>query len=97
MPNIRMTPGVATQTSITVNGRTYTCAYGSTIDVPDFDAHMMDANGWSDLGLVGPTANRPVFMTNQGEDSTYIDTTLGYMIVYDFYGHWRNPVTGAIV
>lgn len=96
MPNIRMTPGNAKQTSIVVNGRPYTCAYGSTIDVADFDAHIMDANGWSDLGIVGPTSARPVFMVNQGEDSVYIDTTLGYMIVYDGVV-WRNPVTGAIV
>jgi len=39
-------PADGRSNSITVNGRTYTCAIGSTIDVPDFDAEVMGANGW---------------------------------------------------
>jgi hypothetical protein len=43
----------------TVNGRTYRGSPGVTIDIPDFDADVLAANGWTDLGPSGTTAQRP--------------------------------------
>ena len=47
MPNIRVLPPNTTGTdTITVNGRTYSATAGGFLDVPDFDAAVMLANGW---------------------------------------------------
>ena len=54
---VTVTPGSPYRTTITVTGRrTYTCAYGSTIQVPDFDAAEMLANGWSGATMPQQTA-----------------------------------------
>lgn len=101
MATIRLLPpGNATlgQNPITVHGRTYSCALGSTLDVPDFDAAVMRANGWTDsveqAAGTGTTANRPKTGLVRGE--RYIDTTLAIVIQWDG-ATWRNPVTGAAV
>ncbi len=81
--------------TITVSGRTYTCAVGSYLDVPDQDAAVMTANGWTlaaDKG-VGATAGRPA---NPKKGDTFHDTTLGLNIRFDGLV-WRNPATGASV
>ena len=54
-------PTAASQTSITitVNGRTYTCAVGSSIQVPDFDALALSANGWGIIPYI-PVGDLPV-------------------------------------
>ncbi len=92
-------PGATGNAAIAVSGRNYSCAAGSTIDVLDADAHIMSANGWTEQGFVGTTAQRPtpqdaapVLMTGL----VYIDTTLGYAIRWDGAA-WRNPSTGAAV
>jgi lysophospholipase L1-like esterase len=46
MTNIRLTPPSGI-TSMQANGRTYTCAQGSSISVPDFDAAVLMSNGWT--------------------------------------------------
>ena len=81
--------------STTVNGRTYTFPSGSYIDVPDFDADVLVANGWSAAASHGAdvTAARP---TNPKKGATFLDTTLGYNVVFDGK-YWRNPVTGVAV
>jgi len=94
MPNVRLMPpnGVATTTA--VNGRTYTCAANATIDVPDFDASVLTANGWVKVAsAVGATAARP---TTPHKNQTFHDTTLNVTIVFDGKV-WRNPATGAAV
>ncbi|WP_315792251.1 MULTISPECIES: hypothetical protein [unclassified Bradyrhizobium] len=85
---------------ITVNGRTYSCAVGSTIDVPDFDHFVMSANGWTNLAgnaavlaTVGTTASRPA---NPSKGQTFHDATLNLTIAFDGKT-WRNPATGAAV
>ena len=89
-----MPPGSGLHSTIKVNGRTYTCAVGSAITVPDFDAAVMAANGWISLvGFVGPTTSRP---STPNPDQLYNDTTLTYAVVYDGKT-WRNPQTGASV
>jgi len=86
------TTGPAT---ITVHGRTYTTSNGAPLDVPDFDAVVMGANGWkiSAPDGVGTTAERPPRPTN---GMRYLDTTLSAVITFD--GRvWRNKITGAAV
>lgn len=79
----------------TVNGRTYTVAVGSVLNVPDFDANVLEANGWHHNGAVATTAARPVLGV---KDRGYklVDSTLGATITWDGV-QWRNPATGAIV
>ena len=60
MTNIRLMPaGNGKTTTMTANGRSYTCALGATIDVPDFDAFVLGANGWIQVAPVGTTSQRP--------------------------------------
>lgn len=80
--------------------RVYQCSPGSTIDVPDTGGFFLDAptlisNGWVPCSTsgVGVTAARP---SDLSATSTFIDTTLGALVVYDG-ATWRNPVTGAAV
>ena len=91
-----MPPADGLHPAITVNGRSYTCAVGSTLDVPDQDAMVMTANGWTrvaGIGAVGATASRPA---SPVKNQVFHDTTLGYDIVWDGKA-WRNPATGAAV
>ena len=91
-------PGDGKHNSLTVAGRTYSCALGSTVDVPDFDASIFLANGWvtgsTASGGMGVTSARP--KTGLYPGIMFHDTTLGYTVVWDGYA-WRNPTTGASV
>jgi len=57
------------------------------------------------IGLAGPTSARPQggdadVICNQGQPQAgiqYLDTSLGYVIIADGQGNWRNPATGASV
>ena len=98
--NKRMLPpiNISAQTR-TVNGRTYTAAPGTFLDVADFDAGMLAANGWIDCGPSGTTAQRPTGTLGQyhaGSGSKFFDTTLGLTIMSDGIS-WRNPNTGNAV
>ena len=76
------------------NGRAYSVAAGSTIDVPNMDAQICAANGWVQIGNgSGTTAQRPA-LPYVGQ--LYVDTTLGYMVVFEGTA-WRNPATAAVV
>jgi len=87
-----------------INGRTYTCPTGSYLDVPDDDAYALNANGWilaaGRPGQVGTNAQRPTSYVGDGTKpapgTTFLDTTLGFIIVYDGLV-WRNPSSGAAV
>jgi hypothetical protein len=94
MANVRLMPPNNTAMTMVVNGRSYTCAAGATIDVPDFDAAVLRANGWVETAsAVGATSARP---TAPRHGQKYHDTTLGYSVIYDGK-NWRNPSTGAVV
>lgn len=96
--------GVAYQTIKAHGGRTYTAAPGSVVDAPDQDAFLMMSNGWMcprDVRSSGPTSARPTKLPagnsiNDAPGYTYLDTTLGYAVVFDG-ATWRNPDTGAAV
>jgi hypothetical protein len=57
------------------------------------------------IGLAGPTSARPQggdadVICNQGQPVAginFLDTTLGYIVISDGQGGWRNPSTGASV
>ncbi len=82
----------------TVNGRTYSCPAGSTIDVPDADGVMLQGAGWqlACRGGVGGTSSRPTDVRVGSAGLEFLDSTLGIVIVYDNF-NWRNPATGAVV
>lgn len=95
MPNIRVLPPAAGGLT-TVNGRTYTCAAGASIDVPDFDAKVLSANGWiitSPAG-VGGTSARPL---NPKQGDHFVDTDLASISIRFDGKVWRNNSTGAAV
>jgi hypothetical protein len=95
MPIFHVVMPPANGASTTINGRTYTCAAGGTLTVPDFDSNILTANGWSiaAAGGAAPTSQRPA---NPSKNLTFFDTTLGIIIQYDGKV-WRNPTTGAAV
>lgn len=75
----------------TVNGRTYTCALGSSLDVPDFDGNALVANGWITIGNRGAgTTVQRLALTNVKKGDTWMDSTLGYVVIFDGAA-WRNP------
>jgi hypothetical protein len=82
-------------------GRSYSAVPGQFLDVPDFDANVLEGNGWARVEEVGSTPARPnPAATTIGAVNSagrrYFDTTLGLMIVWDG-AVWRNPATGAAV
>jgi hypothetical protein len=93
-------PGNGNYGTLTINGRSYTAALGSYCDMPSFDARVAEANGWTKGDVPGNadvTANRPSAPTNNMYvGKTFLDTTLGYLIVWDGV-LWRNPDSGAAV
>ena len=92
---IRLMPaGNGKTTTATVNGRKYTCALGSTIDVVDFDAYaLMSAAGWIQVAPVGSTAQRT---PQPGIGAIFHDTTVGKLIIFEGAA-WRDPATGGAV
>lgn len=82
-----------------VNGRTYSAAPGTVIDVPDHDGLMLSANDWILVARVGTTAQRPTGTADPNSPTPgtqFYDTTLGALIVFDG-ATWRSPVDGAAV
>jgi len=80
---------------INVNGRIYSCAANATLDVPDFDAAILQANGWTvtAAGGSGVTTARPAKPTINMQ---FHDTTLGKIVIWDGK-NWRDYSSGAAV
>jgi hypothetical protein len=98
MANWRLTPpDNNTHEPMAVNGRTYSCNVGSTVDVPEFDAKVLIANGWINTAgpnaQVGTTALRP---TAPKVGERYLDTTVGAVVTWTGSG-WTHSVTGGKV
>jgi hypothetical protein len=94
MTNIRMMPaGNGKTNTAVVNGRTYTCALGATLDVVDFDAYALGDAGWVQVATVGTTAQRP---SKPGIQTWYHDTSLARLIIFEG-ATWRDPATGSAV
>lgn len=81
--------------TITIQGRVYTAAAGVPVLMPDGDALIAGASGWTltrqEAG--GATSARPV---NPLRNHQFVDTTVGAKIVFDGL-LWRNQATGAAV
>jgi hypothetical protein len=94
--NVRMfPPGSGKQATISVNGRSYTCPLNATVDVPQVDAVILSANGWTMAAdAVGTTAQR--LASNPFQGMKWHDTTLNLTVVHEGTA-WRNPATGAVV
>lgn len=91
-------PSDGLHNTITVNGRTYTAPANGTVDMPDWDAQIACANGWSHSasgGAAGATSARPVLGKSE-KGKTFLDTTLGFVVLWDGE-KWRNPSSGAVV
>jgi hypothetical protein len=94
MANIRlMPPGNGTNAVVVCSGRKYTQTPGGTIDVADFDAAELEANGWVRVGVVGTTAQRPV---TPAKGMIYVDTTVSKVIHHEG-ATWRDCITGNTV
>lgn len=91
MANFRVLPPAGGATLV-VNGRSYKATSGTTLDVADFDSTELEANGWTVIGLVGLTAQRPA---NPVKGKPFIDTTLNKPVFHDG-AIWRDH-TGAAV
>jgi hypothetical protein len=78
--------------TITLSGNKFAIAANMYADVPFEVASSL--NGWTNCGKVGTTSQRP---TGAESGETFVDTTVGYMIVSDGQGNWHNPITGAVV
>jgi hypothetical protein len=106
MPNFRMlAPAivagqpVTSQQTMVVNGRTYSAAPGSVLDVPDMDGAVLAANGWIRVAASGTTAQRPTSTSapfRAAPEARYWDSTLGKLIFFDGIA-WRDPANGSAV
>ena len=88
----RLVPMKGARQTMTCDGRVYTIPEDEGfIDVPREDVRFLVCNcQWLDFGPVGPTEGRPV---NPPAMTTYIDLTVGCMLLFDGQD-WRYPVTG---
>ena len=89
-------PGDGRPHTTIANGRPYSGTAGGVLDVPVFDAQVLQANGWIRAGgqaLSGATAARP---TAPLADQLFFDTSLTLPVVWDRLAKvWRNVWTGA--
>lgn len=97
----RLLPPVGATSSTTANGRSYNPAASAYADVKYQDADILEANGWTHVAVVGPTADRPpVRGPSSGQPAAatrglkYLDTTLAALLVFDGT-IWRDALTGA--
>jgi hypothetical protein len=95
MASIQMMPAGGTNPA-TVNGRVYTCPLNGVLVVPDFDAAVLESNGWVRCAShgTGATTSRPTTGLFKGFE--FFDSTLGINIIWDSKV-WRSHATGAVV
>lgn len=86
-------PSSGPQQTCIVNGRTYTGVPGTPQDVPDFDMPGLRANGWTNLGVVGTTAQRPVVLPPGVKH--FVDTTINKIIYWDG-ATWRDMLGASV-
>lgn len=80
-------------------------SYGGTspVDMIERDADIAGQHGWTKLGMIGTTAQRPTpldvdFQNGVPGGLRYIDTTISAAIVFDAANkQWRHAVTGVSV
>ena len=97
-------PTTVSKQTMTANGRSYSGTPGSAQDVVNFDAGVLEANGWVFVALSGPTLARPTPSISPigaegvqaGPGLKDFDTTLDALIVCDG-ASWRSPIDGSAV
>ncbi len=103
MALIRRLPPVQSvyQTIKMPRGQNITAVPGSFLDVASHDADILEGNGWTRLGEVGPTSARPVTqqpgigLSIASRGKRFIDTTLGAVITWDG-ATWRDTSGNAV-
>ena len=95
MSTILMHPPAGSNAAHIIPGttRSYSAVTGTPVSVPDYDAAILEANGWFNAGATGTTAQRP---TSPAVKQTYNDTTVGGQIFWDGKV-WRHQTTGSAV
>jgi hypothetical protein len=97
--NIRLLFGASAQATRVINGRSYTGAAGTVIDVYDADAQELEANGWIRIAPSGPTSARPnggqLAFYNASPGATFYDTTIGKYIIFDGQS-WRDTSGSSV-
>ena len=78
---------------LNIGDRTHSGKPGDVRDVERVEAAKLEANGWTNIGPVGPSTDRP---PTAGPGDIFHDRTLDQTIFYDGKV-WRDPVTGASV
>jgi hypothetical protein len=98
--NIRLLPPIEpSHDAYTINGRSYSASPGSVLDVLDYDAAILEANGWIRVAPSGPSSARPtgrLGLYQSAPGTLFYDTTLSKLIVCDGQS-WRDPATGSAV
>jgi hypothetical protein len=94
-------PVTVAQQTLIVNGRKYSGAPGSAVDIQDMDARVLSSNGWIACAPSGTTAQRPTLSPSSapyvlGLGFEFFDVTLSKIIFWDGQT-WRDPATGAAV
>jgi hypothetical protein len=91
---------VGAQTNVvTPAGTPYAAWPGNPISVTSADAIVLTQWGWilgargNPLATEGTTGNRP---GSPAINDRYLDYGVGKQILWDG-GHWRDPITGALV
>jgi hypothetical protein len=70
-------PTDGSRNPITVNGRSYSCAVGQALTVPDQDGFVMRANGWTQVAYtitVGITQAAYNALANPDPNTLYVIT-----------------------
>jgi hypothetical protein len=94
-----MPPVEPSHQTYVINGRSYTAAPGSFLDVYDADAQELEANGWVAVAPSGPTSARPVGrlgLYQSAPGQLFFDTTINKLIISDGQT-WRDPANGNAV
>jgi len=81
---------------ILANGRRYSATPGTVISVPQSDARVLEANGWTFIIESGPTSARPTSINARVRGALFFDETLGLFVIFDGSA-WRDAISGAVV
>lgn len=86
---------VGSPVNFSIDGRNYTCNQGSSIQVPDFDAKVMFANGWGIIRYIPNGSARPI---NPEQWVIWFDANSAIQSTIWWNGtHWVRPSSGGLV
>lgn len=94
----RMLSPASAGSPLTIATRTYQRTPGLAVDADAIDAPILEANGWTRIGMSGPTSARPTHTSDQFDvagNRTYYDSTLAAVIFHDG-AVWRDATGSAV-